>query len=255
MPEPIFAPKPVVVGHRGLGGGTVDSRRENTIESYLAAVARGASWIEVDVRRSADDQLVVHHNPTTPDGAFIVDRTAGESEAQGVARFADVLDAVPPHIGVNIDVKTELEDATCSPARRTGSLLMPVLSAELAHRPVFVSSFDPALLLALRAELPGLPLGLITWVHFPLRHAVPAAAHLGMQAVCLHTGSFGPNPIEGAPVHRPLDYSVRIAHEAGLEVLAWCPDAAAVRDFAAAGVDALCVNDVPGTVATLAAVQ
>lgn len=247
----IFSPKPVVIGHRGLGNGTIDGQRENTIDSYLTAVARGAPWVEVDVHRSADGQLVVHHNPTTPDGAFIVDQTAAELQSKGVARFADVLDAIPPRVGLNVDVKTELEDATCPPRRRTGALLRPVLAAEQDRRPMLVSSFDPAVLLALREELPGLPLGLITWVHFPLRHAVPAAAHLRMQAVCLHTGSFGPNPIEQAPVHRPLDYCVRVAHEAGLEVLAWCPDAAAGPEFATAGVDALCVNDVSGTLAAL----
>lgn len=251
MDTAIFTPKPAVIGHRGLGGGTVDGRRENTIESYLTAVSRGASWVEVDLRRSADGELVVHHNPTTPDGAFIVDETAAAAERKGVARFADVLDAIPLHIGLNIDVKTELEDATCPSRRRTGALLLPVLAAEQDRRPMLVSSFDPAVLLALREELPGLPLGLITWVDFPLRHAVPAAAHLRMQAVCLHTGSFGPNPIERAPVHRPLDYCVRVAHEAGLEVLAWCPDAAAGPEFAAAGVDALCVDDVSGTLAAL----
>jgi glycerophosphoryl diester phosphodiesterase len=36
-----------------------------------------------------------------------------------------------------------------------------------------------------------------------------------------------------------------VAHEAGLEVLAWCPAAHEVADLVAAGVDAVCVNDVP----------
>lgn len=248
---PLFAPRPTVVGHRGLGGGVVDNCAENTVGSYLAAVAYGLRWVEVDVRRSGDDQLVVHHDPTTPDGKFIIEQPAAAVEGKGVARLAEILDALPGAIGVNVDVKTELEDAVCPPDRRTGALLAPVLARESGRRPLFVSSFDPALLLELRESVPGTPLGLITWVHFPLRHAVPAAAHLGMQAVCLHSGSLGPNPVEHGPVHRPVDYSVRIAHEAGLEVLAWCPDPESALRFADADVDAVCVNDVPGVLEAL----
>lgn len=253
MPGTIFSPKPAIIGHRGSGDATVEGQHENTVGSCLAAVSDGASWIEVDVRRSADDQLVVHHNPTTADGVFVVDQTAAEVEGKGVGRFTDVLAALPADVGVNVDAKSELEDATCAAERTTGSLLAPVLAAECGRRPLLVSSFDPALLLWLREQVPGLQLGLITWVHFPLRHAVPTAAHLDFDAICLHTGSFGENPIEKGPVHRPLEYSVQIAHEAGLEVLAWCPDPEVAIRFGAAHVDAVCVNDVPAVVAALGA--
>lgn len=244
MQTPIFEPKPAVIGHRGLGRGQVGSYTENTLGSYLAAVQHGVRWVEVDVRRSADDELVVHHDPTTPDGTFIVEQTADEAAAKGVVRFAEVLEALPPEAGVNIDVKTELEDAVHTPDRRTGALLARVLAREVGRRQLFTSSFDPSLLLYLRERVPALPLGLIAWVCFPLRHAVPAATHLDMQAVCLHVDSFGPNRIEPRPVHRPLEYSVDVAHEAGLEVLAWCPDSEAAIRLTKAGVDAVCVNDV-----------
>ena len=59
----IFETKPTIVGHRGFGAGERAGYRENTLESYLAAVAHGLSWIELDVRRSLDGQLVIWHNP------------------------------------------------------------------------------------------------------------------------------------------------------------------------------------------------
>jgi len=34
-------------------------------------------------------------------------------------------------------------------------------------------------------------LGLITWLKFPAWHAIPAAVNLGLDAVCLHTGTLG----------------------------------------------------------------
>lgn len=253
MHAPVFDPKPAVVGHRGMGRGTVDGYVENTMESYLAAVEHGLSWVEVDVLRTADDELVVRHDPTTADAAFVVDQTADGVVAKGLLRFGDVLDSLPESIGVNVDVKTVLEDATTVPDRRTGALVADVLRREAKRRPLFVSSFDPGLLVYLRERVPTVPLGLIAWTCFPVRHAVPAAVHLGMQAVCVHTDSFGPNRIESRPVHRPLAYTLQVAHEAGLEVLAWCPDGAAAVGFAEAGVDAMCVNEVPSVLDALGA--
>jgi glycerophosphoryl diester phosphodiesterase len=251
----IFNPKPTIVGHRGFGRGSVEvagrTYVENTVESHLAAVEAGLTWVEIDVQRSADDQLVVRHDPTTPDGEFLVDHPAELLRAKGVSAFTDLLAALPPAVNVNIDVKTIIEDAVDDPARRTGALLAPVLAAEARRRTIFVSSFDPGLLVYLRDTVPEVALGLIAWIDFPLRHAVSAAANLGLQGVCLHTGSFGLNRIENRPVHRPAAYSMEIAHRAGLEVLAWCPQPDKVAEYIEAGVDAVCVNDVPGTLAAL----
>jgi glycerophosphoryl diester phosphodiesterase len=111
-----------------------------------------------------------------------------------------------------------------------------------------VTSFDPSVLLGLRERVPGAAYGLIAWVDFPLRHAVAAAAGLRLDVVALHDASFGPNRIEPGPVHRDPAASVAVAHRAGLEVLAWCPTAEAAGPLVAAGVDALCLNDVPTSV-------
>ncbi|MEU5883194.1 glycerophosphodiester phosphodiesterase [Spirillospora sp. NPDC047279] len=240
----IFENAPAVIGHRGAGSGDA----ENTVPSMLAALDAGATWIEIDVNRTADDDLVLRHDPTTADGAFLADITAADS---GLPRLAEVFDALPPGVPVDVDVKTILEDAVDAPSRRTGALLTPVLRREAGRRPLLVTSFDPSLLLHLKEELPGVPLGLLTWLRFPLWHAVPAAAGLGLQAIGLHTESCG----FGHPDTRlrPLEQSVDVAHKAGLEFVAWCPPAADVPAYAAAGVDALVVNDVPGCVAALGA--
>jgi glycerophosphoryl diester phosphodiesterase len=42
------------------------------------------------------------------------------------------------------------------------------------------------------------------------------------------------------------------AHRSGLEVMAWSPDPALAVELAEAGVDAVCVDDIPGTQAALA---
>ncbi len=91
----IFDGKPSVVGHRGFGAGEPGGYRENTMPSYLAAVAHGLSWIELDVQRSLDGQLVIRHDPVTADGDFIVTRSADELAAGGIARLDDVLAGLP----------------------------------------------------------------------------------------------------------------------------------------------------------------
>jgi glycerophosphoryl diester phosphodiesterase len=226
----------------------VAGHRENTIGSMLAALELGVDWLEADVTRTRDDTLVVRHNPTVEDGRFLVDLTRAEAEEAGVAALDELFDALPAGAPLDLDVKSVLEDAVDPPGRRTAGLLAPVLARELARRPLLVTSFDPSVLLALRDQVPGAAYGLIAWVDFPLRHAVAAAAGLGLDVVALHDASFGPNRIEPGPVHRDPGASVAVAHQAGLEVLAWCPTAEAAGRLVAAGVDALCLNDVPAAV-------
>ena len=241
----VFRTPPGILGHRGLGRGTVDGLVENTLPSLLAAVALGVEWVELDVTRSADDVLVVHHNPATERGDFLVDQTAEELAVQGVPGLAEVLDALPVEVSVDLDLKTILEDAPGGWGSGTVALLAPVLAAEVRRRQVLTTSFDVAALLWLRDQVPGAALGLISWIDYPLRMAVTAAAHLGLDVVALHHASFGPNRVEAGPVHRSPARSVEVAHDAGLEVLAWCPGAEEVGPLVAACVDALCVNDLP----------
>ncbi|MFC4910529.1 glycerophosphodiester phosphodiesterase [Actinomadura gamaensis] len=247
----IFDSPPAVIGHRGLGAGTLPDAggtpvAENTLVSLLAAARAGASWVEIDVTRTADDALVLRHDPTTPDGAFIVEQTA---EATGLPRLEEVFAELPAEIAVDVDVKTILEDAVDAPSRRTGALLAPILRREARRRPLLVTSFDPSLLTYLKDELPGVPLGLLTWLRFPLWHGVPAAAGLGFQAVAVHTASCG---FEHPDTRlRPLDHVVDAAHKAGLAFMAWCPTAEAAPSYASAGVDAMVVNDVPGVLAAV----
>jgi glycerophosphoryl diester phosphodiesterase len=243
---PLFDELPTVIGHRGYGQGVVAGHPENTLASYEQAVSAGLKWVETDVRRTCDDALVVHHHPTTPDGRFVADQTAAEVRAQGLIPFAELLEALPTDVGVNVDVKSCTEDATRGRESTTGALTAAVVAREARRRPLIVTSFDVSVLLMTRDAAPDVPLGLLAWLYFPLRKAIPAARHLGLRLVSAHSRSFEANDIDPAPVHRDAAYSVRLAHEAGLDVVAWCPAVDWALKLAAAGVDGLIVNDVPG---------
>ena len=247
----VFGGRRTLLGHRGLGRGTVEGLTENTPESILAAARCGLRWVEFDVRRTLDDVLVVGHYPSLGDAQFVADLTLEQARRLGAVTLEAVLDLLPDGVGVNLDVKTSMEDAVRPRQRTTAALLGPVVSAEVARRPVLVSSFDPAALLILGESAPGIPRSLLTWVSFPLRKAIPAAAHLGVEAVAAHWSSFAANPTDRAPTFRSAEYAVGLAHDAGLEVVAWCPGADVARELLAAGVDAVVVDDVPTTLADL----
>ena len=249
MRAPIFADPPVICGHRGLGRGTVGGHPENTLGGYLAAAEAGLAWVEVDARFTADDVLVARHDPVVADGRFISEMTAGEAGEAGLMRVADLLAELPPEVGVDIDVKSSLEDATRPRERTTGALVAALAAAEAERRPLLVSSFDPAALLIVRELAPAVPLGLLTWIVFPLRKAIAAAAHLGVEVVAPHVGSFPLGEQHDPPLERPVAESVAVAHKAGLEVVAWCPRLDEADALAAAGVDCLVVDDVPAAVA------
>jgi glycerophosphoryl diester phosphodiesterase len=222
----VFGSRPAILGHRGCGKGRVAGQAENTLGSFLHAVELGVDWLEVDVRRTADDQLVVVHHPADDDGVFYADMTGEDTAKRGVLRLED-------------------RGAT------TAAMLAPVAAREDRRRPTLVTTFDPAALGILRELAPGVARGLLTWVEFPIGHAVAAAGHLDVQVLAAHWGSLRPNAIETDLMQRPLEYIVDLVHDSGCEFVAWCPPRKFARRLIDAGADALCVNDVPKVMASL----
>ena len=68
---------PLVVGHRGAAA----YAPENTLASFREAKARGATWVEFDVKLSADDRLIVMHDAS-------LKRTAGRDAPVATTDFA-----------------------------------------------------------------------------------------------------------------------------------------------------------------------
>ncbi len=241
MRRPVFEDPPLVCGHRGSGRGAA----ENTLTSFHAAVAAGARWVEADARLNADGELVSCHDPTAGDGRLVSRLSTLETDVLGLMRVGELLEQLPPEVGVDIDVKSSLEDALRPRGNTTAAAVAALAAPHAALRPLLVTSFDPASLLIFRKRAPDVPTGLLTWSHFPLRKAIPAAVHLGAQVVAPHANSFE----HGA--ERPIEEPIRVAHEAGLQVLAWNVKVERVGELAAAGADCLVVDDVAAALASL----
>jgi glycerophosphoryl diester phosphodiesterase len=149
--DPLARP---VIGHRGNRA----HAPENTLESFLEAVALGADALEFDLRVSRDGQLVVFHDPTlerTSDGRGPVEqhsvaelkrvdagakftRDGGRSfpwRGRGVtvSTFDEIVDALPRSLPLIIELKT--------PAA-TEALRRAVRRHGLAAR-IIVAAFDP----------------------------------------------------------------------------------------------------------------
>lgn len=225
----VFLDTPVLCGHRGAGAG----EGENTLASFRAAVAAGLDWVEVDVHLSADGVLVASHDPALPDGRSVA---ALEAKESGLMRIDELLEDLPAHVAVDFDLKSALEDALRPRAATTAGRLADLAAEEALRRRVLVTSFDPGALGIVRERAPQVPLGLITLDPFPLRHAIPAAVHLGAQVVGPEVGGMG--------AERDLARCMTVAHEAGLQVAAWCPRPAEADALVEAGVDCLIVDDV-----------
>jgi glycerophosphoryl diester phosphodiesterase len=221
---PVFSDPPVLCGHRGSGRG----HAENTLPSFRAAVEAGLRWVEVDARITADDVLVARHDPVLDDGRIVAQLPAAET---GLMRIAELLDDLPPAVGLNVEIKSSLEDALRPRTQTTGALVADLLAGR--DRPLLVTSFDPAALLIVRERAPALALGLLTWTRFPLRKAVAAAAHLGVEVVIAGVDSFED------------ERAVPVAHEAGLEVGAWCPREDERERLVGLGVDCLVIDLAP----------
>jgi glycerophosphoryl diester phosphodiesterase len=239
----VFDKGPTLVGHRGMGRGTVDGFSENTIASFLAAMSAGLEWVELDVRLTRDDVLMVTHDPVLRDGTPLAELSAVEAERRGITRLEELLEALPTNVGVAIDVKSSFQDAV-RPAGSTTAALLARLRA-VQDRPTLGLSFDPAALQHMREEAPGIALGLLTWLRFPIGHAVAAAAHLDVQVLAVHAGSLSRSAATGRAPVPPLGAVVAALHERRRQLLVWCPSARRARSLAAAGVDAMVVDDVP----------
>ena len=232
----------LVIGHRGSAG----TAPENTLPSFQAAADGGADMIELDVRLTADNTLVVHHDMslrrTTGLQQRIQDLTADEIKGLDAgARFsrryrgtkvpdlASVLVWRPARLGVNIEVKTQGDP------RGPSAYVEPLLGLVDRVPPgkVLISSFDDVFLGLLHGAAPRVQLGCL---FMPARDRARGPA-----ALAHATGArvFICNANQGSPA------LVRTAQAAGLAVYVYgITTVRLARGFQALGVNGI-ITDVP----------
>jgi glycerophosphoryl diester phosphodiesterase len=230
------ADRPRIIGHRGVRGD--GAPLENTLAAFARAAEEGADGVELDVRLSADGELVALHDPTlerVTGGADL--RAVAELRARelaavdlGGARVATLAEALAfgraRRLTMNVEMKRDVPDRLAV-ARATARLLG---SWDPKH-PVLVSSFDPPMLFAFAAFAPEVPRALLinrTWYFEVAR----AARMLGFDGVHVERTVASPA-------------FVRRLRAGGALVQVWTVNhAVEARDLDAIGVDGI-ISDRP----------
>lgn len=217
----------LVIAHRGASHAHPPG---NTVEAFRAARQLGADWVELDVRPTADDVLVVHHDERLPGGGLIAELAASEVP-DWVPTLAAALDACEG-MGVNVEIKVDPPVAATAAqdrlVRRTVELLVDLATPER----FLVTSFDWPVVDRVRSLAPQLPTGLLGFDLSKGPDLLDAAAAGGHAAV---------NPWDPFVTPELVDR----AHGLGLQVHTWTvDDPARVAEVVAMGVDGV-ITDLP----------
>lgn len=230
-----------VCGHRGACG----EAPENTLAGFAHAVAVGVDRIELDVRLSADEQLVVIHDETvdrTTDGTGrVADLTAAQlrrldarrtcatwPERVGVPTFNEVLDQVAETAGLGLEVELK-RDAPERLERVCASVARALRERAIDER-VVVSSFDLGALEIMRSIASHLRRAFITAEH--PRDPIATAARLGCSQIDIRRTNLSRDAVDEA-------------HARGLAVTAWFGNSVdEVRTLLECGADTI-TTDLP----------
>lgn len=229
-------PFPLVIGHRGASA----DAPENTLAAFALALEQGAQGVELDVRLSADGNVVVIHDATvdrTTDGSGRVSRLNAAhlrrldaGMGQPVPTLDDVFEAFGPAMLYNIELK---ESGLWG--KGLESAVADRIDAYHLHNQVVVSSFNPLSLRRARRQLSTTTMTGSLWMRGP---------HFLYRMLALQPPADHP--------HHPLvdDAYMAWARTHDLRVHVWTVDEAReARRLAALGVHALITNR-PRAIAT-----
>lgn len=217
-------PAPRIVAHRGAS----KAARENTIEAFTLARSLGAVMVELDVRRTADNALAVHHDPAI-NGVALVTMTRADLP-DWVPLLDEALDACAG-MEVNIEIKNDESEPDFDPDRTLANAVVELLDQRGDGARMLISSFDRDTIRAIRSLEPTLRTGyLFTVPELPIDVFFADLAKEGHVAIHPHR-------------YASTAEIVAAAHEAGLEVNTWTVDKPEeMLRLAANGIDSLITN-------------
>jgi glycerophosphoryl diester phosphodiesterase len=188
----------------------------------------GADWVELDVRRTADDALAVLHDAELADGRPLVEVPSADVPAS-IPTLSVALDACAG-MGVNIEIKNLTVDPDFDPGERVADAVVALLAERAGSGEVLISSFNLATIDRVRALDPDLP---TAWLVFDERD---------VDATIARTVRHGHRALHPYEAHVDRDLVDR-AHAAGLVVNAWTvDDPDRMAELVTMGVDGLVTN-------------
>jgi glycerophosphoryl diester phosphodiesterase len=124
-----------VLGHRGASA----AEPENTLAAFRRAREMGADGVELDVRRTADGGLAVHHDARLADGRPLAEVPSSELPTL-VPLLEPALDACEGLL-VNIEIKNWPDDEDFDPGERVAAGVVELLRSRGGRDEVLVSGF------------------------------------------------------------------------------------------------------------------
>ncbi|HEY5098228.1 MAG TPA: glycerophosphodiester phosphodiesterase [Acidimicrobiales bacterium] len=221
---------PAVHAHRGSPD-PATGVGENTLDAFLRARRLGADGVELDVRRTADGALAVHHDPEIR-GVGAVHQLRSDQLPASVPLLAAALRACEG-LEVNIELKNLPTEPGFDPEERMARDVAQLVVAAGRARTVVVSSFWPGSLDAVVRDHPELSTGLLVPSWLDPADGVAEALRHGCRALHPHASTVGGT-------------LVAEARRAGLSLAVWTVnDRAQVEAMADLGVDTVITDDVP----------
>ncbi|MEO8264125.1 MAG: glycerophosphodiester phosphodiesterase [Ilumatobacteraceae bacterium] len=220
------------MAHRGASR----AARENTIEAFHLAATLGSDGVELDVRRTSDGALVVHHDPCLADGRAIIGVRAVDLPVH-VPHLDAALDACSG-MWVNVEIKNDADEPDFDPTDSIATRTIDVLAARGDDDRWLVSSFR----LETIDRCKAISNIRTAW----LVEAVPddvIATMVGRGHVALH------------PWVTTLRRShIDVCHGAGIAVNTWtCDDPQRMDELIEWGIDGICTNVPDVAIAVIAA--
>jgi glycerophosphoryl diester phosphodiesterase len=191
-----------IFAHRGLH----QDVRENTVEAFLEARVVGTHGIELDVRRSLDGALVIHHDAEIAEIGAIAELNCRDLPTY-VPTFQNALDACEGLL-VNVEIKNIPFEAGYDPSGALVAQVLQVITESNWHDDVIISSFDLATCESVRHYDPGIAVGWLLEFAIDTQDAISRVHDLGLNAV---------HPF----FLRVDEVSMAFAEELGIAVNAW----------------------------------
>ena len=202
------------------------AERENTLEAFRRAFELGSDAVELDVRRTADGILVVHHDPELDDGRLVGALRAGEIPSY-VPTLEAALEACTG-MWVNLDIKNDPEEPDFDPSDSIADQTVECIRARNEDDRWLISSFRIEIVDRCKALAEGIR---TAW----LVYAVPGDVIATMVA----HGHDALHPWVVTLSRSDVD----VCHAAGIEVTTWtCDNPRRMSELIDWEIDGICTN-------------
>ncbi len=214
------------MAHRGAS----EVEQENTTVAFRRALEMGANAVELDVRRCATGELVVHHDAKLSDGRAII-----------ATKITDLPDYVPTlnealnacgSMWVNIEIKNDSAEPDFDPTEQIASDLVEFLKQRGSIEKWLISSFRRETVDEVRKIMPQLK---TAWLVMTIDNAE-------LEIVAKQMADQGHYAIHPW-VTSLTEQVVAVFHKHGLKVNTWtCDNPSRMKELIDWQVDGICTN-------------